>query len=384
MDGASSHSSREVSENNKFSSFSPPLAPFGITRAGDLTDLDVIGIPVWFAVRPNSRTLSLSQGKGLTHEQARISAIMESVEGAVAEQTSQLVAEFGTPAEMTSRGKKLVPLDRLDRCDYAAFDPTCQRAWVRGQCYGTGEPIFAPYELIGLDMRVEFPWDYDVFSVGSSGLAAGPNFYFAALAALLELVERDATFAVEQDGFQPNNSRLIRWQRGCHAGLDEAVDKVRLAGLEPSFFEIPNRFGLPVVAAVIARPILHVQGAGERLSGGYACRMTIGEATLAALLEAAQSRLTNIAGSRDDLAETEYEEAGATLPSSASEAIPLAVCTAQCTSESGMSVAEKLDFVAECLGSAGCADVYFFDLPGPVKGVHVVRALVPRLRVFGH
>ena len=43
-----------------------PLAPqMGITRLGNVTGLDRIGIPVVVAVRPNSRSVSVSQGKGL-------------------------------------------------------------------------------------------------------------------------------------------------------------------------------------------------------------------------------------------------------------------------------------------------------------------------------
>ena len=37
----------------------------GITRVGNITGLDHIGIPVVIAVRPNSRSFSVSQGKGL-------------------------------------------------------------------------------------------------------------------------------------------------------------------------------------------------------------------------------------------------------------------------------------------------------------------------------
>ena len=59
----------------------------GITRVGDITGLDRIGVPVWFCCRPNSRGLAVSQGKGITSERARLSAIMEALEGAIAEQT---------------------------------------------------------------------------------------------------------------------------------------------------------------------------------------------------------------------------------------------------------------------------------------------------------
>jgi ribosomal protein S12 methylthiotransferase accessory factor YcaO len=46
----------------------------GITRLGNITGLDRIGIPVAIAVRPNSRSVSVSQGKGLELPQALASA----------------------------------------------------------------------------------------------------------------------------------------------------------------------------------------------------------------------------------------------------------------------------------------------------------------------
>jgi len=58
-----------------------PLArQIGITRVGNVTGLDEIGIPVVIAVRPNSRSFSVSQGKGLNLMQARASALMEAME----------------------------------------------------------------------------------------------------------------------------------------------------------------------------------------------------------------------------------------------------------------------------------------------------------------
>src|ERR1700754_2717074 len=107
--------------------FSPPLAPFGITRAGDRPPRDTIASPVWFGGRPNARLYSVSHGRGLTQAQARVSAITAAVEGAVAEPTRPLVAAFGTPAEMKGRGRNLVPLRRLARCNVAAFNNRNQR-----------------------------------------------------------------------------------------------------------------------------------------------------------------------------------------------------------------------------------------------------------------
>src|SRR4051812_26986037 len=52
----------------------PHFRRLGITRLADLTWLDDIGIPVYQAVRPNSYTLSVAQGKGLTPLLAKVSA----------------------------------------------------------------------------------------------------------------------------------------------------------------------------------------------------------------------------------------------------------------------------------------------------------------------
>src|SRR4026208_580587 len=57
----------------------------GITRLAEVTGLDRIGIPVCMAVRPNSKTLAVSQGKGLSDAAAQASAIMEAAEVATAE-----------------------------------------------------------------------------------------------------------------------------------------------------------------------------------------------------------------------------------------------------------------------------------------------------------
>src|SRR5258708_21974963 len=52
----------------------------GITRIANLTGLDRIGVPVVAVYRPNSRSVAVSQGKGLNLPAAQASGLMESVE----------------------------------------------------------------------------------------------------------------------------------------------------------------------------------------------------------------------------------------------------------------------------------------------------------------
>src|SRR5215213_1894280 len=69
----------------------PLLTAAGITRIGDVTGLDRLGIPVVTVVRPNSRFLSVSQGKGLDFVGAQVSGAMEALEGYHAERIDRPV-----------------------------------------------------------------------------------------------------------------------------------------------------------------------------------------------------------------------------------------------------------------------------------------------------
>ena len=83
--GVNDYHDRAVTPAQTFAAIKPHLRDFGITRVGLLTGLDVLGIPVAFATRPNSHTLSVFQGKGIDNEAAMASAAMEAIETRIAE-----------------------------------------------------------------------------------------------------------------------------------------------------------------------------------------------------------------------------------------------------------------------------------------------------------
>src|SRR5438128_6247560 len=106
----------------------PHMARMGITRLGNITGLDRIGIPVAIAVRPNSRSVSVSQGKGLDLPQAMASALMEACEGFHAEvvgegrrATYREIAEDGAVVDATA----LCATGRL-------FDIDASISWLEG------------------------------------------------------------------------------------------------------------------------------------------------------------------------------------------------------------------------------------------------------------
>ena len=71
---------RIISPDDTLARIAPKAPQIGITRLGNVTGLDRIGIPVTVAIRPNSRSVSVSQGKGLGLSQALASALMEAIE----------------------------------------------------------------------------------------------------------------------------------------------------------------------------------------------------------------------------------------------------------------------------------------------------------------
>lgn len=353
------------------------LHSLGITRLGDLTGLDVIGLPVWTATRPNSRSLCVSLGKGLTHERARLGAIMEAAETAIAEAAETTISFYGSPAELAEQGGKCLPLRDIFACRYEAFDPGRERGWVGGLSWPTGKPVLAPYELVGLDMRSDAPWDRNAFRISSIGLAAAFDVATARLNALLEVIENDAVAPFEEFGisrgvYAPTAADLER-----DDALGSALRLLDRAGVEPIFLDLTPAHGVPVAGCFIPRPASAGDGPGIAYSAGFACRTEADRALLAALLEAVQSRLAHIAGSRDDIESADYHPAP--RPPVRGPVLDLAAFRARPPAPSDSSSAAAFRELAAILARAGVPDLYVFDLP-PIGEIRVAKVIAPGLR----
>lgn len=114
-----------------------------------------------------------------------------------------------------------------------------------------------------------------------------------------------------------------------------------------------------------------------RASGGFACRFDAGEAALAALLEAVQSRLTEIAGARDDLLAEDYHPSAPTIRAAGPQRSLADLCSRYPSPQLGLPQ-DMLEHAIAAVLRSGAEDVFFFPLrSGP--HVHVVRVLVPGL-----
>lgn len=277
----------------------------GITRLANVTGLDTVGVPTWMAIRPLARSISVAQGKGLTHELAAASAAMESLEVYHAEH----VRPKGCYAPLTvyKRDARFVDPTRLalqQQIDHYQGEPLL---WARGQTIASRQERYIPAELFDLDLTRNR--DKLLFVSSTNGLASGNTTEEAILHGLCELVERDQTSFWEVDRYYGATAAATRV---ALASVDDPaclslIDKTTAAGLALFVWYASTTLNLPVFVCEIAD--LNGRTLFRQRASGFGCHPLKSVAFCRAVTEALQSRLTFITGTRDDVGWHVYQEA---------------------------------------------------------------------------
>jgi ribosomal protein S12 methylthiotransferase accessory factor len=348
----------------------------GITRIGNITGLDRIGIPVVVAVRPNSRSVSVAQGKGLDLDQAKASAVMEACESFHAEEIGpirratyrEIAASSGAvsdPATLPAAGKP--------------FDPAVPIGWVEGYDLLGETACWLPAELVHSDYTLE-PEGY--FAAGSNGLASGNHLVEAVIAGICEVVERDAIALRQAAGLAAQARRRLDLASVDDRACRGVLARYAAAGIPVRVWDATSDAGVPVFLCQIrdAAP-----GEADRLRRwhGAGCHPDRAVALSRALTEAAQARLTYIAGIRDDLAPPEYSDPpGAAIGDALADALAAAVqpvAFGDIAQHAGDDLAEDLEWLLARLRAVGVGRVIARDLTRPEFGIPVVRVVIPGL-----
>jgi ribosomal protein S12 methylthiotransferase accessory factor len=359
----------------------PRLREFGITRVGDVTGLDRIGLPVWIAVRPNARTLSVSQGKGLNDTAAKVSAAMEALELAHAEQT-ELELKYATASEIARSGK-VVDLSALPRARHSVFGTRTTVAWTKAIAWKTAEPFWVPFEIVNADASVQRMEGAGSFLHTTNGLASGNVAEEAVLHGLCELIERDALALWGYAGSAAQAaSRIDLASIDVSVALD-VIQRLRSAEIEPIVWDATSDIGVATIRVALYDNTSDPVTRPFPVSLGAGCHPDRTIALCRALTEAAQSRLTAIAGSRDDLGRQRYRETQSAHALNAFrsfahdhagqkpfDSVP------DTTTE---SLTEALDLVISRLAQSGLTEVLTVDLSRPGMPVSVLRTIVPGL-----
>jgi len=288
----------------------PHFSAAGITRVAEVTGLDRIGIPVALAVRPNARSLSVSQGKGVLKDGAFIAAVMEALELAAAERLPDSI-KWANLADMTRSGAPMMALDISTRCRLDRLDRNQSLAWVQGYDLTAQCVVNVPWSLVGVDYRPDPPGFHGAFQVSTDGLASGFDFRSAIFHGLCELIERDASAMLELMSTAELGARVTRIS--ATDGLDalQFEQRIRSAGFDLTLLDMTTDIGLPAITAIVTDSAMANAPQVPRYahSAGAACAATRAQAIVKAVAEAAQSRITRITGSRDDLFPDMYQEA---------------------------------------------------------------------------
>jgi len=286
---------RACSPEETLERVAPFMARAGITRVADLTRMDEIGIPVYQAIRPNSRTLSVSQGKGVTPQLAKVSAIMESLESWHAEELQLPTFDARVREVQPELSYALASLLQRER---HFLHPGLKLAWVPARMLDSDKLTYVPRALVELDYTVRMDYAPSTFEATSNGLASGNIKPEAILHGLLEVVERDALARALQARWP--------WERFVNPSTIENVSNRRLleqltaAGASFLIYDATGPSGLPCFRVSIWSEAL------PEIFSGAGCHLDKDIALSRAITEAAQTRLTLIAGARDDLEDASW------------------------------------------------------------------------------
>jgi YcaO-like protein with predicted kinase domain len=279
-------------------SLSDVAAACGITRLATMTGLDRVGYPVAAAIRPLSRNLSVSMGKGPTLAQARVSAVMEAAELFFSEKPQVDVVQDSY--------RQLGERTALDPSIFAASDAPLDLseqpfAWIRGKRLSSGQPLLVPWPSVSMDLSTEAA--ASVFASGATGLAAAFDETEAQLHGLCEVIERDCHNSWNGLGDEARVKTLVDPSIEASPALALMLEQIENAGLHLFVWDMTRENRLP---CYLAEVLDFADGAPTSFAQGSAAHIEPGRAIEKAIAEALQVRLTYISGSRDDLDWSDY------------------------------------------------------------------------------
>lgn len=294
---------RSVTSANTIARLKPLLRSLGITRVANVTGLDCIDIPVAVCIRPNSKHLAVSQGKGLSWELAWISAVMESIEGYHAENAKAPIVE-GTYSTLKKHYPLISPQYFLQGLFKIPRSEDWSMGWSEAEDIVSDKIVLIPHALSCLDSTITHP-EYSFFNVSSNGLAAGNTLDEAKCHALYEIIERDALYHWAKLSVEERLATQIKLDSITSALNKELIAKILAVQQFIKIWEITSKLGIPTYHCVIVdtdplRNLGLFSGTGTHLNKEVALSR--------AITEAAQSRLTLISGSRDDVFNDHYHK----------------------------------------------------------------------------
>jgi ribosomal protein S12 methylthiotransferase accessory factor len=367
---------RSCSAGETFQRVSPILSRLGITRVAKQTSLDRVGVPVWCAYTPNAKAIVIAQGKGIDDDAARTSAVMEAVERAVAASPAcQTVSN--TPSSLRSSGEVVNTLDSLLAVKAMPIRDDETILWASATNLLTGQKVWLPVEAIQLDRTLIAPR----FWQSSDGLASGNSLIEATLHGLLERVERDAMTLWQVTTSAKRYQPRIDTSQIVNPDLQGLLGRISAADMEIAVFDITSDLAVPCVVALLKPRHQPQAGDGFRhvdITLGAGCSISPEIAVMRAITEAVQSRMTFIAGARDDVMPKTFSQPADPTILAAFDA-PVSMQLQDLPRINASCAEQAFQRVVERLRNKAIPDIYAVDISPDWLPAAVVKVVVPQL-----
>ena len=364
------------------------LRTAGITRITEITHLDRVKIPVFSSIRPTAQSggVSVYAGKGATVEQARASAMMEGFERYSAEKQDidQEKISISTYNEIKNESV-LNPNDLLLPKSFENQNIEMQKLeWIEAEEIISESPILVPANAVFhpyIPNREIKPCAMAMFKGNTNGLASGNVIEEAVLHGIFEVVERDAWSIFE---LTKRNKKQIDLDTIENDTVSELVEKFTSQGIKIKLMDITADLKIPTIVAsaddtVLKDAALLTLGVGTHLNPEIAA--------IRALSEVAQSRATQIHGTREDTVRADfmrkagYENMKRTNKDyfvEEDEKINLSDIENKITG----SIKKDIEVSIEEVQKAGLDKVIYYDLTREEIGVNVARVIIPKAELY--
>lgn len=351
----------------------------GVSRIAEITHLDRIGIPVYSAIRPGAAegAVSIYAGKGATKPQAKASAMMEAFERYSAEQqeTDKDNIAVGSFAEINGciDPKSLIlPLNSFDTDNKDISWVVAVNARNDEECLIPANAVYHPY----------FPENEpSLFKSNTNGLASGNVIEEAVFHGITEVVERDA-WSIFEALRQPKME--VNCENTENPLIRDVMSKFQKAGVSVKLVDLTADVEIPTMAAVsddtvLKDPALLTLGVGTHLDPEVAA--------IRALTEVAQSRATQIHGTREDttravfMRKAGYERMKRINKHWFGESQGI-IHISDIKNRAKKSFKDDIETSLKLLGKCGFDEVLYADLTRSEIQIPVVRVVIPGMEVY--
>jgi ribosomal protein S12 methylthiotransferase accessory factor len=361
----------------------PLLHACGITRCADVTHLDNIGIPVYCAIRPTAAVLQVSNGKGLTHASAKVSALMEAIEFFHCEHPESSQLHSNSMQGLQRNGQSFVnPASIAGYMDQNYHSDAHVMEWVQAQNLITGEPTHVPASA------VYFHRIPSLHVTTTNGLASGNHLTEATLHALYELIERDAAASLLGQARIPIKERcqVVDLTSIDDIDLKKIIQMIHQSGSKLVLLRVESAISIYTFWAILMNEASWISG--STFNTGWGTHLDPGIAASRAITEAVQSRVTMVHGAREDaLIKPVFRKAQEVWGSKAFQFFMKIVADTQWNTfkskytETKNDINHMLKFILNELNANGHSNIFRCDLTKENIKIPVVRLIAPSLKL---